>query len=954
MENPRGVIIAGFGLECDVFFLNNGFMSVSQKGQIVIYPPGRDITPLLIKRALSKVTPPWLNRVFHISPNATKKAFAEAEFAEIFKGEIAIPPRFTTLPQIAQVIAEKKTKREVVRQSIAGLILFEVARKDERIKEFFGGERKEISLGTTQKILGFFDEIRDYLDEDGINNLRAVLEEDLYEYERLKGRTQSALDLLPVYKDALKKSEILDLKEAMVEAIDSPMRIYPSPDVLILDGFLEWTLLEKRFIAKLIENSNYTIVSLPDPESLPEGEIIHRSVEFIRSLGNWQEVYEKMEGKVPPGEFYSFSLARNEVHFFVRTAKRILYEHPEKKILVSSPNMSFYSPLVEEELGLAGVPFSSWIERSANLDPGVSLFVDILHCVRENYPRKEVLRVLRSPFIDLEHDLKEILDGITRSLGIVGGDDWLSLDRKHFIFRENQNNREDLLPWVPKLERLIDRFFSHTEEFLKSKSPGEYAQSFRKFWAGIGGKPRLGGDSILTEVLSQLELVRDVSLDLPDFMRFLRSLAIENSPSIRADPREAVQLVEFRSTRGLEADYVFFLGVRDEDLPARKDPDPFLPEKTRQKVGLPTQAHHYSLQNLDFNRVIRSAREESYVSYAKMVNGRVSIPSIFTDFMKEMPMILNISEGIFTKEEEDRYLSARKVESYLDFLTQEDNLAALLDASKKRLHDIKRISVTQIEKYGKCPFRFFHEDILGLSTLREPTPELDKRKEGFLVHKVFEELYKDHTYKKDHLRENLEEALMGVFSVVSIDPFWQEALKRYLVGKIGLLGELEEIGDKAGLSPLFVEHRIERNLFQDIDIVGKIDRVDAGKNKARLIDYKTGKLPKIDTTDLIEGLQILLYGILFKEEYPQYEAVECLFVGLENRKGSKGVGTLGAILGIDPVLELRVRQLAQELLLRLMSGSFPAEPKKSDVCNGCIFSIIGSNHKGRCPYWLKK
>ena len=53
----------------------------------------------------------------------------------------------------------------------------------------------------------------------------------------------------------------------------------------------------------------------------------------------------------------------------------------------------------------------------------------------------------------------------------------------------------------------------------------------------------------------------------------------------------------------------------------------------------------------------------------------------------------------------------------------------------------KQYSVTQLESYAKCPYKYFAERILNLNTLEEPTEEMEAFELGSLLHIILYRFY---------------------------------------------------------------------------------------------------------------------------------------------------------------------------------------------------------------------
>jgi len=203
-------------------------------------------------------------------------------------------------------------------------------------------------------------------------------------------------------------------------------------------------------------------------------------------------------------------------------------------------------------------------------------------------------------------------------------------------------------------------------------------------------------------------------------------------------------------------------------------------------------------------------------------------------------------------------------------------------------------SVTQLETYGECPFRYFAGRQLRLRVTEKPEEGISPRETGRLLHEI---LYDFYSKRRAEGRPPLAGATDGEFraaveEILAIakekfdethvdDIFWEIAAEGVLGGP-GRPGSLEamlaaERSVEIEAVPSYFEVPFGRagedvkyrdpGMFAEepvtaggIGLQGKIDRIDMSGDSFRVIDYKTGaKLP--GPADIEEGasLQLPLY-----------------------------------------------------------------------------------------------
>lgn len=184
------------------------------------------------------------------------------------------------------------------------------------------------------------------------------------------------------------------------------------------------------------------------------------------------------------------------------------------------------------------------------------------------------------------------------------------------------------------------------------------------------------------------------------------------------------------------------------------------------------------------------------------------------------------------------------------------------------------LGVTAAETAMQCPARFWYRHVLTLRPEDPWDPELEPRRRGTALHRIFQELYEARQAKaiEPGERDEVARVLHGIATRVldeveaegGFEPTLQAwARSRWLAGLIdeaplGLLGAWLRSEIERGLGPHGVEVPVRLEVGATT-LVGKVDRVDRIGGLTAVVDYKTGKPPRRDRVEQGLALQPLVY-----------------------------------------------------------------------------------------------
>jgi ATP-dependent helicase/DNAse subunit B len=319
------------------------------------------------------------------------------------------------------------------------------------------------------------------------------------------------------------------------------------------------------------------------------------------------------------------------------------------------------------------------------------------------------------------------------------------------------------------------------------------------------------------------------------------------------------------------------------------------------------------------------------------------------------------------------------------YLFAEDDDATL---RAKLANAITSVSPTQLEDFGECPQKFFYKHILGVRDVDDPEHELqlNARDKGKLDHGILERLYKtltDDDFERaaaalpqldEAIGERLDTLVDEAFAEIAgnIPPFnpTMREIERTATKRILREFVAHDLADLAetGFRPRHFEYRFGKNRHSkvpdhpepfvmevsdgvDLRVDGTIDRIDAGADGYRIIDYKGGKATRHkDLGKKIDRgvrLQLALYAMAVSQFF---DAVPANVRGaIKPLVTSDTNATRFAFELAEKEAELR--ETLNLFVSSIIDGVFPAFPADDDAdFNACKYCPVNHSCRTRHDY----
>ena len=661
------------------------------------------------------------------------------------------------------------------------------------------------------------------------------------------------------------------------------------------------------------------------------------------------------------------------------------------QICVTFNKLDAYALLIREIFPLHGIPYTlEWSESLEKSTVVASIFT-LLEQLQRGAPPQAQDKVSRSPYFQIDNQNPEIDD-----CGLNG--ELLPAD-----FRES-------------FDRLMESLKVH-QQILKGswESKTRFAthkmNAYREFRRLI--------DELVEFLIMKPET--EVRHPLESYIEWLRLMTSESTYQWGNANDKGVCILPLSQTKDLSFDIVILGGLVDSEFPEVFRSDTFLPPQRRR-----TESDQLREDRFLFYQALTLYRKHLYL-LSPQHDGEVKLaPSAFIDELQRIAEINTSTDDDKTLFSTENFLKHYGVlawagsevkpveESAVPSLMlptlhlvehnvrveksrtvtgelpqyEGDLLPDLLSPASRHALEQRRnrtYSVSQLETYGECPFRYFSNRVLALNITEEEETGLTSLEKGNLAHNILFEFY-DRRRDKPPISEcadpEFEEAVRALQQIARYH-LNEEKAKRGLNRDETLFWDIEAerfIGGpgRTGVLPTFLEAERERNLevqphgFEvrfgpsvrpestdpflgsdeaitvgEVSLAGKIDRVELGNGMFVIGDYKTGSAtPKLD--DILEGrsLQLPLYIAVIEELLRNQSAPIPGFE--ESLESVKGVGGVYYVLQEESRTELgigdkdyngRAFQVSRSGQL-LPNSRFPIEDTQADSDPDVIADIV--------------
>jgi RecB family exonuclease/inactivated superfamily I helicase len=441
---------------------------------------------------------------------------------------------------------------------------------------------------------------------------------------------------------------------------------------------------------------------------------------------------------------------------------------------------------------------------------------------------------------------------------------------------------------------------------------------------------------------------------------------IEEQTFVADAARHGVHVLDDRAARYGDFDDLTIVGVVEHEWPSKPRRNIFYPPALLKALGWPTEKDRRAAADAQFLDLVASSSRRTTVSTFTLEDDALVTRSMQLDELPRArlstvpaepadgnPVFVDerLSLGVDIRGDLAPTASAWAVLRGAARAADEPAFHGAVGAQPGRVW-----SVSALETYLGCPFKFFAQHVLALEEEPDDEEVMDPRRQGLLVHQVFEDFFREWQAggRETITDANLDEARALFQQVVdrSLAPFSdaEAALERTrLLGSPAAAGLGEAVFRMEAERPIRVverllEHRLEGEFTiaagdesRRVALRGKADRIDLLEDGTfRLIDYKLGWPP-----DRTRALQLPIYSLCAEQRLLSYRG----------RAWTLGDAAYLAFKGprrVVPLFTAASRQKvladAQERLTATLDaiarGEFPPTPDDVYRCETCSFAGV--------------
>jgi len=474
----------------------------------------------------------------------------------------------------------------------------------------------------------------------------------------------------------------------------------------------------------------------------------------------------------------------------------------------------------------------------------------------------------------------------------------------------------------------------------------------------------------LYSLLIQLNRLKDMAIKYSAeiTIEMFWKLLLEVLKTVRipftGEPLEGLQIMGLLETRALDFDNIFILSMNEGIMPKGNTQSSFIPYNLRKSFKLPTYEDEDCAYAYYFYRLLQRAK------------------NIYLIYNTEVGELNSGEKSRFIMQIENELVIKNKNISLENYVFQTDigiqkhkEITVLKDESViEKLKSRKYFSATALSNYITCSLQFYYRRVAGLKEDESIDDVFSGAALGSIFHQISETLYKEYEGKtvtkkeiesiKVRLEKDYDKIWNNAFETLKeLEGFNTNMKGKNLLLKRVVRKLIEKILENDCIETPFKILEVEKELRinlpvnieskkHDVELLGKLDRIEKKNNDTRIIDYKTGyfKLQTQGKKSDEEYFTLIFSEPDYKENFQQYFYAYLYSQTNKNSQVSIGIYPLRSLSnGInffeDGNITKERLELFGEYLNKLIEDIFNhdipfAQTPDIDKCTWCPFKGI--------------
>ncbi|MDH5391559.1 MAG: PD-(D/E)XK nuclease family protein [Gammaproteobacteria bacterium] len=787
--------------------------------------------------------------------------------------------------------------------------------------------------------------------------------------EHLTNEAQLIYQLWSAWHQQLEDDSLIDQTNAYVQRLESRSAQAIKDKFFIIAGAEKLTLNEMAFIKNLSLSNTVHYFIQASPEDIKHQQhpdhFVHK---IIESLAFNQKIIKNPDANAVINKAFEHHLAINvrarhdktnadsNDNFYVFAAFNEDHESSavdlqvrqwllegKRNIAIVTENRKL-ARRVRALLERAGINLIDSVGWSLSTTNAASIVERWLQCIEQDFAAVTLLDFLKSPFFKDNERNDSLLNDIFRfeqdiifheriSGNIQRYKNALQLRKNRLTHWESScyENIHHLLTELDEQSRTLVSLFLSNKKVAASEYLKALSQSFIQLGITSSLQMNEAGEQVLAEITHMLNAceISDPDMNWFDFRTWLSS-AFENHHYSPSSAASHVRLLNLKQSNSGYYDAVIIASTEATQLPGPAPKTPFFNHHVRHSLGLSDWQQHKSEKYYLFRRLLQSAGQ-TLVTYCIEKNNEEQLPS---------PWLQTLL---------DFYQQSQNDSHYPAFLYEllKSNKTSVLSSTDIKLPDLTVAASPMIgqsripasftssrhQRLINCPYQFFANDVLELKAPEELILELQKSEYGQKVHKILE------MYHLSKVPKNTFEDALKLLQSISEESFRQEIednflhrgwLKRWLDHCENYLKWQQLREQEWAFHDAETDHLV--SLKNNIELKGRIDRIDKQAAALAIIDYKTSsKTPSQSDVLCGEDIQLSTYALLVEN----ISQVEYLKLDEANGKVSSG-----ALLEAEElhVTTQKTKERLLDLVKQLENNVALISNGNEEVCQFCNMS----------------